>query len=176
MPSPGRSDSSEFLDGSGSGLTHRRGAGGSVEANLERIHQHLQALIEAEPECVKLVAPDGTLLDMNAAGLAMVEANAVEELRGRSVFDLIVPEHRASFQAMHERVCAGGNETLEFEITGLHGTRRWVETHAVPLQQDDVHAPVHLAITRDITARKRAEEAPATASISTAPSSKRRTT
>src|SRR5260221_9217379 len=74
----------------------------AVEENFERIRRHLQALIDAEPECVKVVAPDGALLDMNAAGLAMVEVDSVEAVRGLSVFDLIVPEHRASFQAMHE--------------------------------------------------------------------------
>jgi len=131
---------------------------GTVDENLDRIRRHLQALIDAEPECVKLVAPDGTLLDMNAAGLAMVEADNVEMLRGQSVFALVVPEHREAFMAMHDRVCAGGNETLEFEIVGLRGTRRWMETHAVPLQQDGFSAPVHLAIARDITARKKAED------------------
>jgi signal transduction histidine kinase/ActR/RegA family two-component response regulator len=43
----------------------------------------------------------------------------------------------------------------EFELIGLKGSNRWVETHAVPLL--DHGEIVHLAITRDITARKEAE-------------------
>lgn len=58
---------------------------------------------------------------------------------------------------MNERVCRGQKESLEFEVVGLRGTRRWIETHAVPLRNPDDGAMVQLAIARDITDRKQAE-------------------
>ncbi|MEW6492678.1 MAG: PAS domain S-box protein [Cyanobacteriota bacterium] len=118
-----------------------------------------RTIIETEPECVKLVASDGTLLDMNAAGLAMIECPSADAVIGQSVYSLIAPEHREAFIALNESVCQGNRGTLEFEIIGLQGTRRWMETHAVPLRHESDGTLVHLAITRDITARKQAEEA-----------------
>jgi diguanylate cyclase (GGDEF)-like protein len=45
---------------------------------------------------------------------------------------------------------------MEFEIIGLKGGRRWLETHAVPMQENG--ETVHLAVTRDITQRKQMQE------------------
>ncbi|HRF56745.1 MAG TPA: ATP-binding protein [Campylobacterales bacterium] len=45
---------------------------------------------------------------------------------------------------------------MQYEVIGLKGGRRWLETHAVPMQ--DHGKIVHLAVTRDIAERKEAEE------------------
>lgn len=129
---------------------------------LERLTEsenRLRTIIEAEPECVKLMAADGTLLEMNPAGVALIEAPNAEAVIGESVYSLIAPEHRERFIAFNEKVCQGNRGTLEFEMIGLQGTRRWMETHAVPLRRESDGTLLHLAITRDITARKQAEEA-----------------
>ena len=46
----------------------------AAEQVVSRSERRLQTIIDAEPACVKLVAPDGLLLDMNRAGLAMIGA------------------------------------------------------------------------------------------------------
>ena len=56
------------------------------------------------------------------------------------------------------RVFAGGHGTLEFELIGSKGTRRWMETHAVPLRGADGEIVAALSVTRDVTERKRLEE------------------
>lgn len=127
------------------------------EAELFETQTRLATIVESEPECVKVVSSSGILLDMNPAGLRMIEADALSEARGLSVFDLVMPEHRDKFQALHEHVIAGGSGVLEFEIIGLKGTRRWVETNAAPLCDRDGVGNKHIAITRDITEAKRAE-------------------
>ena len=45
---------------------------------------------------------------------------------------------------------------MEFEMLGFKGGRRWLETHAVPIQYRG--ETMQLAITRDITERKSAED------------------
>ena len=121
--------------------------------------QRLQAIIENEPECIKLLAPDGTLLQINPAGLAMFEADDVQSVLGKSVYPIVIPEHRQAFQDLTERVCRGESGKLEFEIVGLKGTRRWLETHAVSMRNQQGEAIGLLGITRDITERKRTEDA-----------------
>jgi PAS domain S-box-containing protein len=125
-------------------------------AALRESEARYRAIVEASPECVKLVAPDGTLLQMNPAGLAMVEAD--ESALGQSVYAVIAPEHREAFRAFNERVCRGEGGTLEFDVVGLKGTRRHLETTAVPLPNPG-GGFTHLGITRDMTARTEAERA-----------------
>jgi diguanylate cyclase (GGDEF)-like protein/PAS domain S-box-containing protein len=126
------------------------------QAQLQASESYLRAIIEAEPECIKILDTQGNLRQMNPAGLAMIEADTLAQVIGHAVVDLVVPEHQAAFAQLHQRVLAGDSVQLAFEVMGLKGGRRWLETHAVPLQnQDEV---VQLAITRDITTRKQAEE------------------
>ena len=130
-----------------------------AEMALHQSEEHLRQIIEIEPECVKLLSPDGRLIEMNPAGLAMIEATSIDQVRDRPVANLIVPEHRAAFAEVHQRVMAGGTGRCEFEIIGLKGTRRWLETHAVPYRDARREIIGALGITRDITHLKQAQEA-----------------
>ncbi|WP_425492994.1 MEDS domain-containing protein [Natrinema amylolyticum] len=118
--------------------------------------EHLNALIETTPECIKTVAPDGTLLQMNPAGLEMVEADTASDVTGGCVYDLIAPEHRERFREFNERICQGESGILEFDIIGLEGTRRHMESHAAPFQRPD-GTTVQVALTRDVTGQKERE-------------------
>jgi PAS domain S-box-containing protein len=120
--------------------------------------ERFRAIVQATPECVKVVAADGTLLAMNAAGCEMVEAAEDREVVGQSVYPLIAPEFRKQFTEFNESVCAGTSGKIDFQIVGLKGTRRWVETHAVPMRDPGTDQTVQLAVTRDVTARREAEE------------------
>lgn len=132
------------------------------QAQRERITMlekdaRLQTIIETEPECVKVVDDRGNLLEMNRAGLAMLEAGSIEEARQKKLIDFISPEYQAPFRDLHKRVMAGETGTLEFEIVGLKGTRRWLETHAAPMRDSTGRVESLLGITRDITERKSSE-------------------
>lgn len=118
----------------------------------------LRTIIETQPECVKLLSANGSLLQMNPAGLAMIEADSENQVIGHSIQHIILPEHRAAFVALIRQVFKGESGNFEFEICGLKGTHRWLETHAVPLR--DTHGTITalLSITRDITVRKRTEQ------------------
>lgn len=109
----------------------------------------LNSIIQAEPECIKIVDAGGLLEHMNPAGLAMIEADELAQVVGKPVLSLIAPEYRAAFTAMHSQVLDGESAQMKFEIIGLRGTRRWMETHAVPLHTGG--RTVYLALTRDIT-------------------------
>ncbi len=127
------------------------------ERRLRASEQQLRAIIETTPECVKLVAADGTLQQMNPAGLEMVEAESADTVAGKSIYSVIAPEHRESFREFNEAVCGGRSGMLEFDIIGLRGTRRHMETQAVPLVNPDGRVS-QLALTRDVTERKRQEK------------------
>ncbi|MGA7595440.1 MAG: bacteriohemerythrin [Gallionella sp.] len=125
---------------------------------LELTAQHLRTIIETEPECIKIVDSRGNLLEMNAAGLAMIEADSLMDAQQRSLISYIDREYQAAFMALHRRVMNGESGILEFKIKGLKGTTRWLETHATPMRGTDGTITSLLGITRDITERKRAEQ------------------
>jgi PAS domain S-box-containing protein len=128
-----------------------------TEKALRESEERFRAIVETTPECVKLVSADGTLLHMNKPGLEMVGARSADEVVGKNVYDLIAPEDRDRFKAFNESICRGKQGSLQFDIVGLDGKRRHMETHAAPLRNPD-DTLVHLAVTADISERKQAEE------------------
>jgi two-component system cell cycle sensor histidine kinase/response regulator CckA len=127
-----------------------------ASSNRERL---LQTIIDSEPECVKLVALDGTLKMMNPAGLRMIQADSADQVVGRPLLPMVAPEHRSAFMELTEHVFQGGQGSLEFLALGLKGAQLWLETHAVPLRDDAGSVVALLAITRDVTDRKTADDA-----------------
>jgi PAS domain S-box-containing protein len=129
-----------------------------ADARLRESEQHFRAIFDAEPECVKVVSPQGTVTLMNAAGLAMLELDSLEQALSMRLVDFLLPEYHDAFKALHQKVIAGGTGLLEFEITGMRGTRRWLETHAAPLRDASGQVSGMLGVTRDMTERKQARQ------------------
>ncbi len=125
---------------------------------LKESENHLRTILQTEPECIKLLRKNGELEDMNPAGLAMIEADDFEQVKGKSILNIINKPYRKAFQSLTENVFKGKSGTLEFEITGLKGTMRWLSTNAVPLKDAEGKIVSLLGVTRDITDRKKAEE------------------
>ncbi len=136
-------------------ITERKQA----EAALRENEKLLRTIIDAEPECVKLLSRDGSLITMNPAGLAMIQADSLDLVKGQAVYMLVAPEYRDAFIKLTEDVFSGKPGKLEFKIIGLKGRQLWLETHAVPLRAEKGEVAFLLGITRDITERMRAEQA-----------------
>jgi PAS domain S-box-containing protein len=130
----------------------------TAQMQLMQAYEQFRTIIETTPECVKIVASDGKLLFMNPPGLALVGASSADAIPGNNIYNVIAPEDRERFRQFNEMVCSGKKGSLEFEIFGPNGIRHHMETHAAPLHQSD-GSIVQLAVTHDITERKRSERA-----------------
>lgn len=140
-------------------LGSKRDAGKPTPAQILRSENELlESIIETSPECIKVVARDGRLLQMNPAGLAMIDADSWACVEQACVLELIAPEHREAWRANHLKVCDGEKLIWEFDVIGIKGTRRSLETHAAPITLAD-GAAGQLAITRDVTGRNTSERA-----------------
>jgi PAS domain S-box-containing protein len=129
-----------------------------VERALRDSEARHRAIIEATPDCVMTLAPDGAILQMNAAGLRMIEAADERQAIGRNVYDLVAPEHREAFRRFNERVCRGEGGSVAFDLVGRDDTRRSMESAAVALPAP--HGGFnHLAVARDVSARVAADRA-----------------
>ena len=132
-----------------------------VEARnaLEKKEIHMRTIVEGSPECIKIHSGDSKLLDMNPAGLEMIEADSLEAVLGMSLEELLSKEDAKRFRAMNKKVLAGEPQTREFQLNSLKGSTRWVETHAVPLRDNTDGTTSILSVTRDISLRKSSDEA-----------------
>ncbi len=128
-----------------------------TEEALRTSEARLRTVVESEPECVKIVSVDGRLLDMNPAGLRMIEADDLGSVIGRPIVHLVHSEDRTAFLDLHRRACRGDTGRLQFRLIGLKGTERWMETHSTPLRDGDGSVTSVLSVTRDITERKHVE-------------------
>lgn len=128
-----------------------------IEARLAESEQRLRQIIATEPECVKLQLADGTILEMNPAGLYLVDANDPADMIGTSIYRVVSAEFRDAYEAMTRRVFRGESVKMEFKIISLKGRERWLETHAAPLRDQEGLVTELLGITRDISDLKRYE-------------------
>ncbi len=138
-------------------------------ANLLSIHaaqaariqseRHLQAVVENEPECVKLVSLDGHLLEMNPAGLRMIEADRLADVAGMPIRRVIHPDDHEAYFALHQQACTGEGGRAQFRVIGLKGAERWMETSSTPLRDASGLITSVLSVTRDISDRRKAEAA-----------------
>jgi PAS domain S-box-containing protein len=132
-----------------------------LERELIKSHdaklKEFEEILSSTPSCLKIISKEGHLVNMNQRGLNLIEAESLDAVRGANVYDIVDQSHREKFKKFNERICAGHKETLVFEIIGLKGTRRWMETYAAPYQLANGEIG-HVAITNEITERVHAEE------------------
>ncbi len=127
------------------------------EDALLKSENRLRTIIETVPECVMLLAADGTILDMNQSALAMIAADSISQAVDTSILPLIVPEYRAAVQEHLDEVFRGNGGTIEYEFVGMKGARSWVETRTAPLKDAQGKITMLLGICRDITEHKKLE-------------------
>lgn len=115
--------------------------------------------MESEPECVKTVNCKGELIDLNPAGLRMLGATDVEQVRGTHLSMMVDAKDWPMYQENMEAVFQGETLQWQFRCNSPCGAQRWMEQTAGPVRGDadsDVVTEM-VAITRDITDKKHDE-------------------
>ncbi|HEY8657658.1 MAG TPA: ATP-binding protein, partial [Hanamia sp.] len=83
----------------------------------------------------------------------------LQQVKGKSILDIIDKPYQKAYKELTKNIFKGKSGIMEFEITGLKGTHRWMETHAVSLKNTEGKIISLLGVTHDITERKKTEEA-----------------
>ena len=96
---------------------------------------------------------------MNPAGLRMLQAESLEEMRHWPFLRQVAPAYRRAFVKLQHRILAGESGMLEFEAVGIAGKHCWLEIHAAPLYDASGKISALLGISRDVTERRMAREA-----------------
>lgn len=135
----------------------RREAARRAEGALAQREGELQAIFDATPDGLSTAARDGTVLNINVQGAAMLGAESPERLIGSSLYERVAPQDRAATRALAEKVFAGEAQILEASVVGLAEERHRVDIKAVPLR-DDGEIIAMLVLMRDITEREKVAE------------------
>ncbi len=130
-----------------------------TELALRRSEARLQTILDNEPECVKVVdvTDTGCVLEMNPAGRNMLELDAADDVVGTAFSAYVEPADQKDFFKIHKKACAGERASGQFQVVGKRGGRKWLESQAVPLFDDNGKVASVLSVARDITDRKLAE-------------------
>lgn len=126
-----------------------------AELALRDSEARLRTIFDTAMDGMFVVDPEGRYLDANPAGCRMF-GYAREELLCSSIEMLLHPESRA-FLPEHRKIWSTGGILTEVPMLRKDGSRFWVDVAITPLKIGDKE--LALGITRDITERKRAEEA-----------------
>jgi PAS domain S-box-containing protein len=119
--------------------------------------QLLRSIVDHTMDCIMVVTPQCVVSEINRPGLQMLEADSLAAVQTKPFVEFIMPPFRQAFQDVLQRVLAGKSELLEFEVQGIKGRRRWLETQAGPLLDAAARVEALICITRDVTDRKRTE-------------------
>ena len=126
---------------------------------LRSASSRLRAIIESQPVCLSEIAPDGRLLAMNVANLALVGAERLADVAGRDFRCLVDSTDRQRAGEFIQRVCEGHSGSLEYSLVRFDGAVIAVTSDAVPLSRDPGGTASALLVTRDVTDQKTPKQA-----------------
>ncbi|EGV33369.1 multi-sensor hybrid histidine kinase [Thiorhodococcus drewsii AZ1] len=148
-------DGETYLSGTFQDTTERR----TAEAALRETEERYRAVIESQDDAVCRWLPDGTLTFVNSAYCALF-AKPSEELIGRSWLSLVPETERAAIdEAIHEFSAHPRRRRYDQPLTQDDGEVRWLHWADVPLFDAQGVCVEFQSVARDITKRKRMEEA-----------------
>jgi PAS domain S-box-containing protein len=124
-----------------------------AEQKSEELASRLQTIVEAFPDLHFRVDAQGTILDYSAGRIADLYVPP-QKFLGRKMQEVLPPDVGKEFgNAFGEALKTGRVVALEYSLE-IEGETRFFEARLVPIANDQV-----LAVVRNVTASKRAEEA-----------------
>jgi PAS domain S-box-containing protein len=135
-------------------VTERRRA----EEALRTSERFTDVLLDTSPDCVKLLDLDGRLEQMNATGLCLMEVEDPTDLKGQ-VWASLWPGDGARLAADAVAAASAGRvgRFSEFCPT-CRGTPKWWDVTVTPLRDGAGRVVRLLAVSRDVTEARHAEE------------------
>jgi PAS domain S-box-containing protein len=127
-----------------------------MQSKLQESEERYRQLVEMSPDTIA-VHSEGKIVFINAAGAKLLGAEDAEELVGRPIMDFLHPNHIEIVKERIQLIGEGkGAPLVEEKFIRLDGTDVDVEVAAIPFTHQG--KPATIAIVRDITERKKAEE------------------
>jgi PAS domain S-box-containing protein len=144
-----------LLVGIADDITERKRA----EDALRQSNEFLRSVIESSRDCIKVYDLEGRLLMMSAGGQRLMEIDDVTPLLNRSYLDFWSGADRELARDALAAARAGGASTFEGSCPTTKGTPKWWDEMVAPILDAEGKPEKLLVVSRDITERKRDEQA-----------------
>ncbi|KAB1081435.1 PAS domain-containing protein [Methylobacterium soli] len=120
--------------------------------------QFMRGVLAASADCIKVLDLDGRLTFMSAGGQQVMEVSDFRAIEGRYWPDFWQDQSREDALAAIAAAKAGGTGQFQGPADTVAGTPRWWDVQVTPIL-DAAGRPVRLlAVSRNITERKSAEQ------------------
>jgi PAS domain S-box-containing protein len=141
---------------SGEDITERKKAGEALRASREK----LQKMFESVTDGISVVDLNGVIIETNPRTVEMHGFASKDELLGKNASELIAPRDRQRIAAnMRRAIKEGTIRGVEYTLLRADGTEFPGELSTSILKDAAGNWVGHITVARDITNRKRAEEA-----------------
>ncbi|MGD0795341.1 MAG: PAS domain S-box protein, partial [Dehalococcoidales bacterium] len=136
-------------------ITERKRA----EEALRQSEEKLRLMFQAVSEGIAIIDLQGVIIDCNERAVSLYGVSSKEEILGKNCFNFIDEREREKAAADIQKLIAGeAPRSIEFNITKADGSRYDTEATTSLIKDASGNPTGIIAIIRDITERKRAEE------------------
>jgi PAS domain S-box-containing protein len=127
----------------------------SANAELMRSERINRSILDNSGDCIQILEPDGRLISMNRAGVRLMEVEDVNGFAQQPWVDLWNQSSVQARAALADAVLVGEGR---FQGLTARGTPKWWDVLVTPIRDAGGAVTALLAISRDITEQKRADE------------------
>lgn len=131
---------------------------GRVNADLVESEQFLQGILDSVSDCIEVLDADGRIQFMNRNGLAAMEIEDFEAVKGGDWAELYCGDQVQAAKAAIAMAQAGGIGRFETRAPTLKGNVLWWDVAVTPIAGVS-NKGMLLAISRDVSDKKAGEEA-----------------
>lgn len=128
------------------------------EIELQRSVEFVRRIMESSQDCIKVLDLQGRLLYMNDGGQSIMEIDDFTKVQNAPWLSFWQGCEREAAGRAFETAKAGKPGKFDGYCATAKGTPRWWEVVVTPMFDEDGRVREILSVSRDITARKQAEE------------------
>jgi PAS domain S-box-containing protein len=131
-----------------------------TEEELRASEEKLRDVFAASPDAITVTDLNGNIVECNQATVALHGYESKEELIGRNSLELIAKkDHKRAIEGLKETLEHGSTKNVEYTFLTKDGSEFPAELDASVVKDASGKPEYLMATTKDITERKKAEEA-----------------
>lgn len=157
-------DGADFIE---SDLVFMEGIANVIAMSVERMttrteeahrRPYSESVLNASPDCVKILSPCGTIEFFNEPGLCRMQLESAEQVTGLNWVELWPEEAKPVIRNAMQRLGSGESVRFESFCPTAKGEPKWWDVTAAPIYDEQKNIDKIIAISRDITERRNHEQ------------------
>ncbi|MCJ2125754.1 PAS domain S-box protein [Methylobacterium sp. J-077] len=128
-------------------------------ARLQSSEAFLRSVLDSSADCIKVLDLDARIEFMSEGGMRVMEVDAFDGIAGKDWTEFWEGSGRTEARAAVETALGSGIGRFAGPSCTMKGTPKWWDVQVTPIHDGDGAVSWLLAVSRDVTASRKAEEA-----------------